>query len=513
MAKNLKSGGIVYLVGAGPGHPDLITRLGYDLLQNCDAVAYDALIPMELISGLPAGVEKYYVGKRAGKHSLPQSQINELLLKLARRGLKVVRLKGGDPFIFGRSGEETERLAAAGIPIVMVPGVTAASAAAAMSGFSLTNRQTSSWIFLATGHGAESTSIPVPWDQVAALPGGTFVIYMGLAQLDHLISQLLSSGLAPETPAMVVHAASTGIQETVEAPLSELSGECKKQALKPPALIIIGEAVRSKATLFKPGSSPLSRMRILVTGAAQTAVRLCKLLRQEGAEPIPYPTVLRKPVHDAEGWADLLESVRLGGLCLVSGDLDIDLFFNGLIAQGLDARSLYRIKIIAGSLATEAALLQRGIKADQTFDPNDFNGLTSVLSKLDSSPRPRLIMIHSGLGDRQLESDLRRLRNDFSQLKMSAETTARWEDHWREALVANPPAWLLFTGTAEVEGFFELLGDGAQSIADKTRIAALDGFVAESLRKHNLSAEVQARIPTLESLVQAVTNFRLTIDD
>ncbi|MBN2321880.1 MAG: uroporphyrinogen-III C-methyltransferase, partial [Acidobacteria bacterium] len=129
--------GTVFLVGAGPGHPGLITRWGYDLLQQCDAVAYDALIPMELISGLPERVEKYYVGKRAGKHSLPQPQINELLVTLARRGLRVVRLKGGDPFVFGRIGEEATYLSAAGVPVVMVPGVTAASAAAAMSGFSL----------------------------------------------------------------------------------------------------------------------------------------------------------------------------------------------------------------------------------------------------------------------------------------------------------------------------------------------------------------------------------------
>jgi uroporphyrin-III C-methyltransferase len=182
MADTSKPTGIVYLVGAGPGHPGLITRWGFDLLRQCDAVAYDALIPMELIAELPEAVERHYVGKRAGKHSLPQPQINELLVRLARRGLMVVRLKGGDPFIFGRSGEEAEHLTAAGIPVVMVPGVTAASAAAAMSGFSLTNRNAASWIFLATGHGAESSAVPVPWEQVAALYGGTFVIYMGLAR-------------------------------------------------------------------------------------------------------------------------------------------------------------------------------------------------------------------------------------------------------------------------------------------------------------------------------------------
>jgi uroporphyrinogen III methyltransferase / synthase len=504
MENNSKSSGIVYLVGAGPGHPDLITRMGYDLLQNCDAVAYDALIPMELISGLPDRVEKYYVGKRAGKHSLPQSQINDLLLKLAKRGLKVVRLKGGDPFIFGRSGEEAEHLAAAGIPVAMIPGVTAASAAAAMSGFSLTNRQTSSWIFLATGHGAEYSTFPVPWNRIAALPGGTFVIYMGLAQLDRLIAELLSSGLAPETPAMVVHAASTGVQESVEAPLMKLSIECKKKGLKPPALIIIGEAVRHNDALLNTSACALSRQRILVTSPAPAAVRLCKLLRQEGAEAIPYPTVFRKPVHDAAGWTCFLELLRDGGLCLFSGDLDIDCFFDDLNAQGLDARSLYRLKIIACGRSTETVLLARGIKSDQVVDPNDFAGLANAFTNLNAGKPLRLILARSGLGDQQLKSDLHRLDSEFRELFFCANTIAGWEDHWRDELVANPPAWILFTDTSEVEGFVELLGDMAHALADKVRIAALDKFITEALQRHNLSVAVQAEIPTLESLVQAI---------
>jgi uroporphyrinogen III methyltransferase / synthase len=497
--------GIVYLVGAGPGHPGLITRLGYELLQQCDAVAYDALIPMELISGLPDGVEKYYVGKRAGRHSLPQSQISDLLLKLAKRGLKVVRLKGGDPFIFGRSGEEAEHLSAAGIPVVMIPGVTAASAAAAMSGFSLTNRQAASWIMLATGHGAESASIPVPWDKIAALPGGTFVIYMGLAKLDNLIAQILSSGLTPETPAMAIQAASTGNQKSIEAPLAELSRECERQDLKPPALIVIGEAIRY-GTGVKTSGAMLAGKRILLTSSSQTGAALCKLLREKGAEPIPCPTVVRKPGCDPDSWVRFLKIIERGGLCFFAGEFDVDCFFETLLARGLDARSLNNTNIIACGRSTESALLRRGIQADLSVEPNDFTGLVHAIDKLDSNRWLRLIFVHGDFGDRHLSSILHELRNDLILLKISVESTAVWEPHWENDLVENSPEYIVFTSVSEVEGFFELLGDErARYLAGGSRIAAIDGFVADALRKRNLSVKVQARVCSFEALVSAIS--------
>lgn len=503
MTDNCRAHGIVYLVGAGPGHPGLITRLGYELLQRCDAVAYDALIPMELIAGLPERVEKHYVGKRAGKHSLAQSKINELLVQLAQRGLNVVRLKGGDPFIFGRSGEEAEHLAAAGIPVVMVPGVTAASAAAAMSGFSLTHRHAASWVFLATGHGAESASIPVPWDQVAALPGGTLVIYMGLAKLDQLVGQLLSSGLAPETPAMVIQAASTGIQKSVEAPLARLGSECKRRGLMPPALIVIGDAVQCRTEVLPAGA--LAGKRILVTSPAQSAIRLCELLRNQGAEPIPYPTVRRLPVDDTEGWSHCLQSIESRGLCLFSDDFAVGCFFDGLLARGLDARSLHGMKILAWGNATRTALLQHGMKADETIDPLDPFGLARCTSRLDLSETMPLIWVRSDPAEPALESSLHQLSRGILPLVVCATSAAGWEVHWGHELIDNPPDYICFTGSEEVKAFFELLGDDmARHLAGKSRLAAQDGPVAEALRGHGLRVEVRADTGDVEAFIRAL---------
>ncbi len=493
--------GVVYLVGAGPGHPGLITRLGYDLLQQCDAVAYDALVPMELISGLSEKVEKYYVGKRAGKHSLPQSKINELLLCLAQRGLRVVRLKGGDPFIFGRSGEEAGHLAAAGVRVVMVPGVTAASAAAATAGFSLTSREAASWILLGTGHGAESAAIPVPWERIAGLAGGTFVIYMGLAKLESLIERMLASGLAPQTPAMAVQAASTGIQKSVEAPLDELSRECTRRGLKPPALILIGKAVRCRTAGGEEGKE-LAGRRILTTCPSRAAGALCSLLREKGGEPIPCPTVVRKPGFDPESWKRLQEMMQCGGLLGFAGELDVDCFMEALLDRDWDARSLCRLKIIAFSRSAETALAARGIKADRSVRPGD---PAEALADFDSGRSSRLALAHCGFEGQALETSLRKLRNDLFVLKTSEESAAVWEAHWESELVENPPDYIVFTGAGEVEKWFGLLGDEkALALAEKSRIGALDEFVAEALQKRGLRVDVRPDVSSFEALAAAL---------
>jgi uroporphyrinogen III methyltransferase/synthase len=500
--------GTVFLVGAGPGHPGLITRLGYDLLQQCDAVAYDALIPMELIACLPERVERHYVGKRAGKHTLPQSKVNELLVALAKRGLNVVRLKGGDPSIFGRCGEEADYLTEADIPVITIPGVTAASAAAAMSGFSLTNRHSASWIFLATGHGAESASIPVPWDQVATLPGGTLVIYMGLAKLDQLVSQLISSGLAPETPAMVVQAASTGVQTLVEAPLTRLTLECKRRGLMPPALIVIGEAVRCRNNDTGSRSAGLKGKRVLVTSPAQMTNRFCELLRTEGAEPIPYPAVSRTQFDDVEGWARCLDAMKNKALCLFTGDLEADSFVDLLLARGLDLRSLSHLKILAWGNSVNIALLHRGIRADEVIEPLDFSILARRLSRLDPSESLSLIWPRNNVEDPLLESNLFRLPANIIPLTVCMESTAAWESHWGHELISNPPDYIAFTGIAEVKGFFKVLGeDVARHLAGKSSIAVLNSSIAEILRERGLQAQVQAKAESIGALVSALIDY------
>jgi uroporphyrinogen III methyltransferase/synthase len=514
MTETCPTGGVVYLVGAGPGHPGLITRWGYDLLQRCDAVAYDALIPMELIAGLPARVERHYVGKRAGKHSLPQSQINELLAALAGRGLKVVRLKGGDPFIYGRSGEEAGYLAAAGIPVVMIPGVTAASAAAALSGFSLTNREASSWVFLATGHAAENSGTPVPWEKVGALTGGTLVIYMGLAKLDQVVERLLSSGMDPDTPSIAVQAASTGLQRCVEGPLIRLSSECKQHQLKPPVLAIVGEAIRSRAKEAVTGTAPMAGKTVLVTSPPPGMILISTLLRENGAEPLPYPTIARTHVDDVEGWGQLKKLVNSGCLCLFQNDAEVAFFVDGLLAHGLDVRRLNRFKIIAVGESTDSALVSHGIKADRVLSSPVPTALAECVSNLVPDASLPLIQVHGNTGQYPW-TDLNKQCTDTISLTVYKNSAAHWDDHWKDEVIANPPDFITFTGAADVEGFIELLGEeAARGLGNRSCVAAMDCTVEKMLSKYGLHAEVNPDTSSIEAFVSALAGYsRDTMND
>lgn len=508
--------GTVFLVGAGPGHPGLITRWGYDLLQQCDAVAYDALIPMELISGLPERVEKYYVGKRAGKHSLPQPKINELLVTLAKRGLRVVRLKGGDPFVFGRIGEEAAHLSEAGVPVVMVPGVTAASAAAAISGFSLTTRQESSWIFIATGHPAENSSTPVPWDQVAALPGGTLVIYMGIARLERIVEQLLTSGMSPKTPAVVVQAASTGLQRSVHAPLGNISGECRRSNLKPPALVIIGESVRGHLHDPESKRKPLAGIKVLLTGPSGNTGQVCAALREAGAEPFPCPTIIRRRFDDSEGWRRFLSAMDRGGICLFQDAAVVGGFLEEFMLRGRDIRELARFKMAVMGNEAEAALRLRGIRADILLGDFGTKLTAACLSDLLTTGNISLVWLHRSPSPPFPEEGIREKFAEVIPLAVETESVAEWDARLKEGLLADPPDFIVFTGSPEVVGFVESLGkDAAADLTQGSCAVAVNKTVADMLQQHGLpcglalnSLDIDILISTLLKRLQGNSEGR-----
>ncbi len=496
--------GTVYLVGAGPGHPGLITRLGYELLQGCDAVAYDALIPLELIVALPERIERHYVGKRMGKHSQPQEDINHLLVELARRGLNVVRLKGGDPSIFGRAGEEASCLAAAGIPVVVVPGVTAASAAAAMSGFSLTDRRASSWVLLGTGHGAECSSFPVPWDQIAALPGGTIVLYMGLARLDQVAGELVRAGLPQDTPSAAVQCASTGLQKIVYSPLQTLSDGCRSQGLKPPAVVFIGEVVRHRLHLESARCGSLNGVSVLVTSPSQQALHLCARIRELGGEPIPHPTAAHCPADDTEGWAGFERAANSGGVCLFSDEASVRFFFDGLSRYGLDVRSLGRFRIVAVGQDTAQTLTGFGIRADEKLEHSDPPGSTEPPLPPPDSESSCLVWIGAN-PEEGLQAILSREWTQVIYLTAYSHSVPGWERHWTDALIENPPNYIIFTGAMEVEGFVQLSGRNLiDCLRRKSLIVTMNASAAVAAHRHGLNVALRAKYPDMNGLLDAI---------
>ncbi|MBX3683478.1 MAG: uroporphyrinogen-III C-methyltransferase [Rhodocyclaceae bacterium] len=248
--------GTVYLVGAGPGDPELLTLRGMRLLGEADVVVYDNLVSQPILDFSPAGAERIYVGKKAADHALPQQDINALLIRLASEGKRVVRLKGGDPFVFGRGGEECEDLLEAGIPFEVVPGVTAASGISAYAGIPLTHRDHAQAVVFATGY-LKDGSIELDWPMLAR-PRQTVVIYMGVTRLGDICDQLVAHGLPATTPAAVIRSGTTPAQQVVTSDLAGLQAAVAAAGFKPPALLIVGSVVSLQGKLgwFRPGDDP-----------------------------------------------------------------------------------------------------------------------------------------------------------------------------------------------------------------------------------------------------------------
>ncbi len=486
MSNQYRKAGIVYLVGAGPGHPGLITRMGYELLKHCDAVAYDALVPLELISSLPERVERYYVGRRAGRHSMPREEKNRLLLDLALRGLNVVRLKGGDPSLFGGSAEEAEYLAAAGIKVVVVPGVTAASAVAAACGFPLTDRRVGSWAFLATGHGSTDAPTPVPWKEIAGLHGGTMVIYMGLANLEQTVAQILAGGLDESTPCMVVQGATTGVQQILDSRLGHVVRDCRLNQIKPPALIVVGRVVEHRTPPYGHPTQ-LSGKRILVTCCAQETEAVCAALRRWGAEPFSYPTYVLEQYDDREGWTRFADISASGGWCLFTNVMEVGGFIDALLRNSFDIRILGNMKIAACGAGVDLALRNRGIKADAVLSPRRPRISPRNLTCGKESRPVNLVLMSEEIAIDEAEWA------KVIWLKLFHTRPALWEAHWFQEIANYPPDLILFDHPASVDGFVHVLGqDVALSLAAKCKVVAKNQATMAAARRHNLQCSSEA---------------------
>lgn len=287
------SPGLVSLVGAGPGNPGLLTLRGYRRLLAADTVVYDRLAAPALPCDLPQDVELRCVGKTAGRHPVPQEEINSMLIRLSRQGKRVVRLKGGDPFVFGRGGEEAEALAAAGCPFEVVPGITSGIAGPAWAGIPVTHRREAVRVTLLTAHECEKDRTQIRWDLLAQDPSSTLVAYMGVKALPRIVGKLLEAGMDPETPAAMVERGTTGAQRSVVSTLSGLVEEALGAGIRPPALVVVGPTVRHAERLDWAGRCPLVGRRILVT----RGTRWLEPLERAGAEVVEVALPLTPAAH------------------------------------------------------------------------------------------------------------------------------------------------------------------------------------------------------------------------
>ncbi len=373
--------GVVYLVGAGPGDPGLITRRGAEVLARADVVFYDRLVHPDLLD-LAEGARLVDVGKRPGDSGAGQERINELIVDEARRGNVVVRLKGGDPFVFGRGGEEAELLVASGIPFEVVPGVTSAIAGPAYAGIPLTHREHASWAVLATGH--EDPTKPestLDWPALAKAPSAVFL--MGIERLATISEKLQSEGKPADTPAAVIASATWPAQRVVRSTLEKIADAVAAAGITSPAVLVVGSTVSLGDTLDWSSRRPLAGKRVFVTRTRAQAGKLAGLLRDMGAEPLEFPAIRIVPPTSYDALDEAIETVGSHAWVVFTSTNAVDAVWERLVAVARDARSFGGTRIAAIGPATADALRSRGLVADLVPATFTTEGLIEALGTSD----------------------------------------------------------------------------------------------------------------------------------
>ncbi len=383
--------GKVYLVGAGPGDPGLITVKGRECIQAADVVIYDYLASPALLKYARPQAEIIYVGKKGGDHTLPQEEISALIAAKARQGLVVTRLKGGDPFIFGRGGEEAEILVDEGILFEIVPGVTSAIAAPAYAGIPLTHRDHTSTLAFVTGHEKpDKQESSIDWPALAR-GIGTLVFLMGVKNLPHITRNLAANGMPPQTPVALVRWGTTSRQMTVSGTLDTIVEKVAAAGLKAPAIIVVGDVVNLRSRLQWFEKKPLFGRKIVVTRAREQASDLVKALTDLGADCLECPTIKIVPINDPTPLADAAGRVAEYDWLVFTSVNGVDFFFQHLFAGGRDVRSLGRIRTAAIGPATAARLLDFGIRCDILPEAYRAESVVEAFAGLDVKGRKVLL--------------------------------------------------------------------------------------------------------------------------
>jgi len=498
--------GMVYLVGAGPGDPDLISVRGAQLLQQCQVVVYDNLISDELIVTLPPGVEGRYVGKCPDHHALPQEEINALLVTLAREGKRVVRLKGGDPFVFGRGGEETQYLREHGVPFEVVPGVSAGVGVPAYAGIPLTDRRKSSFVTFLTGHKASDKSYSdVPWDWMARAEHGTQVIYMGVSELEENVGRLLQGGMSPGTPAVAIERGTFPTQRIVRADLGTLVEQVRAAAIQPPALFIIGESVGQRDTGHWFENRPFFGLRVMVLRPAFQARPLYTDLRNLGAEVLPYPTIATHAEFDEPAWTALCAAQIDSRWLIFSSENGVQYFFEHWEKNLGDIRRLAEFKIAAVGQGTLRALHESMLKPDFVPKPASSRALGEQLCTRSDVRGALIVRVRGNLEPRHVETAMEEAGGVVLPLNVYKTAPLDWSEATKEKLFAHPPDVILVTSGSSVEGLAANLSDAQlQDLTGRALVASIGPATSRKLRSHGIHVAIESGVHTISALISEI---------
>jgi len=502
--------GRVFLVGAGPGASDLITIRGADVLSRADVVIYDNLVSPELIRLAPPKAELIYAGKRGGSQkTIEQSELNAMLIAHARKGRVVVRLKGGDPFIFGRGGEEAEALARARVEFEVVPGVTSAIAGPAFAGIPLTHREHGSFVAFVTGHEDESkgASSTVPWDELvaAARRGGTIVILMATARMRATLERIRAAGLPAKTPAVAVQWATTAVQRTVSATLATLAEESAREGIGAPAVIVVGELAGLRENLKWVERTPLFGRTIVVTRARTAASEFATALRRLGAEVVEFPTIETAPPRSYAALDRAIARVNTFDWIIFTSAMGVESFIERLKSRGHDIRELGHASLAAIGPATASRLADHALKV--TAVPDEYRaeqiipaiGIKRISGKRFLIPRAEVA--------REALPQILRDKGAKEVVVAPAYRTVKPKgvqiERMRELLASGAIDLVTFTSSSTVTNFCELIDVPAKGL----KAAAIGPITAATAQQNGFEVVVRPRRYTIEALTEAIHEF------
>ncbi len=496
--------GKVYLVGAGPGDPGLLTLRGKELIEKAEVIIYDRLASPRIMEFANPEAEKIYVGKRVGKHVANQQEINDLILKKAKEGKRVVRLKGGDPFIFGRGGEEAQILASHGISFEIVPGVTSAIAVPAYAGIPLTHRSYTASVAFITGHRRFDTNeADVDWEGLAK-GVGTLVFLMGMTNLPNIVDNLIRFGRSPDTPVAIIRWGTTPLQESLTGTLSDIVSKVKEAGFKPPAIIVVGDVCKVREDLNWFEKQPLLGKKVLVTRTRQQASELVRLLERKGAGCIECPTIEVRQVDDLSILDDAIKNASSFHWIIFTSPNAVKFFFLRVDQLGMDVRALGNAKIATVGSSTAKALEQHHIRVDAV--PEDFRaeGLLDYFSKEDMAGKK--VLIPRAVKAREILPDgLREMGADVVVAPAYETVPPQVAPQTLELLEEEKIDVVTFTSSSTVNNFFKAVPEPlVEKVMEQAKIACIGPVTAKTAEKRGLKVDILPERSTIPSMVDAI---------
>jgi uroporphyrinogen III methyltransferase/synthase len=500
------SKGKVYLVGAGPGDPSLITVKGLDCLRRADVVIYDRLIDDSLLDAAPPEAERIYVGKGRGRRAKEQKEINQLLVSKGREGKTVVRLKGGDPFVLGRGGEEAEALAMNHVPFEVVPGVSSALAVPAYAGIPVTDRRLASSFTVITGHeDAEKRKSSISWDKIS-MGGDTLVFLMGMGNLARIVRQLVEKGRPHSTPVAVISQGTSPRQRTIVGTLEDIVSRAAKEVFQPPAVVVVGEVVKLRERLRWFDNRPLFGKRILVTRAEHQANELSRLLLESGAMPVEMPVIKISPPPTWKALNQAILNLKRYHWIIFTSVNAVEVFCKRLYALELDVRQLAGVRIGAIGPATARALEEKGLHPDYLPETYTSQGFLAGLKGQDIA-KCRVLLPRADIAGNELADGITELGAEVHRVTAYRTVAVRKSVlQGKQMLLRGEIDVVTFTSASTVNNLLAILGQEWE-VMKVAKLACIGPNTAAALAERGLKADIVAREHTIPGLVEATEKY------